>query len=93
MGDLFHLDLRAEMRATLVAYFFASDLVVLIVLGARGKLPDELFWRVLLGLPVLIVGVIVGSRVFRSATEESFRKNTLRLLCAISVVGITRIFV
>lgn len=83
----------AEMRATLVAYFFASDLVVLIVLGARGKLPDELFWRVLLGLPVLIVGVIVGSRVFRSATEESFRKNTLRLLSAISLVGITRVFV
>jgi|TARA_R110002110_G_scaffold91535_2_gene238338 uncharacterized membrane protein YfcA len=47
----------AEMRATLVAYFFASDLVVLVVLGVRGKPLDELFWRVMLGLPLLAAGV------------------------------------
>ncbi|WP_395152615.1 sulfite exporter TauE/SafE family protein [Ilumatobacter sp.] len=83
----------AEMRATLVAYFFASDLVVLVVLGVRRELPDELFWRVILGLPLLAAGVLVGSRAFRSATQASFRQNTLRLLCTISVVGIARLII
>jgi uncharacterized membrane protein YfcA len=83
----------AEMRATLVAYFFASDLVVLVVLSVRGVLPDELFSRVTLGLPLLAAGVLVGSRAFRSATDASFRRNTLRLLCTISVVGIARLIV
>jgi hypothetical protein len=47
----------------------------------------------MLGLLLLAAGGLVGSRVFRSATEASFRQNTLRLLCTISVVGIARLII
>lgn len=81
----------AEMRATLVAYFFASDLVVLVALLVRGDLNDELFWRVMLGLPLLATGIYVGSKAFRKASAESFRRVTLGLLVGISVVGLVRL--
>ena len=81
----------ADMRATLVAYFFASDLVVLGLLLARGDLDDELFWRVAIGIPLLVAGIFVGSHVFRRATDASFRRLTLGLLVTISIVGLARL--
>ncbi|MFV2038644.1 MAG: sulfite exporter TauE/SafE family protein [Acidimicrobiales bacterium] len=82
-----------EMRATLVAYFFASDLVVLGILWARDEITDELIWRVIAGLPLLAIGIAVGSRAFRGSSPESFRRNTLGLLVAISVVGLIGLWI
>lgn len=81
----------AAMRATLVAYFFASDIIALAVLGSRGELSETLFARAALGVPVLAAGVFVGSKAFRGASVESFRRATLTLLVSISVVGLFRI--
>ena len=81
----------AEMRATLVAYFFASDLLVIGLLIVRGHTDSTLFWRIVAGLPVLAAGIAVGSRLFRRSTEAAFRTVTLSLLIAISVVGLARL--
>lgn len=78
----------AAMRATLIAYFFASDLVVLAVLLVRDELDDTLFWRALIGIPVLVIGVAVGSRSFRRTSDATFRRVTLGLLASISIVGL-----
>ena len=83
----------AETRATLIAYFFASDLVVLTALVVADELDDELFWRVLFGLPVLIAGVAAGSFTFRASNEAAFRRVTLWLLVAISLAGLGRLLV
>ncbi len=83
----------ADLRGTLVAYFFVSDIVVLGLLLARGELDQIYAWRVVFSVPVMAVGVLVGSRVFLGASVESFRKNTLVLLLAISVVGLGRLLV
>ncbi len=80
-----------EMRATLIAYFFASDLVVLAILGARDSIDAALVWRVGIGLPLLGVGILVGSKSFHKASPESFRRATLGLLIAISLVGLARL--
>ena len=81
----------AETRATLIAYFFASDLVVLAALLVARELDDELFWRVLFGLPVLIAGVAAGSFTFRAGNEAAFRRITLWLLATIAIVGLGRL--
>ncbi len=81
----------AEMRGTLVAYFFASDIVVMGLLLWRGELDDVYAWRTLLSIPVMVLGVMIGSRAFRGASVESFRRTTLMLLLAISVVGLVRL--
>lgn len=81
----------AQIRATLVAYFFASDLLVVGLLIVRGDADSTLFWRVLIGLPILAGGIAIGSRMFRRSTEAAFRTVTLGLLVAISIVGLTRL--
>lgn len=81
----------AETRATLVAYFFASDLVVLAALFVTGDLHDELFWRVLFGLPLLVIGIVAGSLTFRASSEAAFRRLTLLLLGTIAIVGLGRL--
>lgn len=78
----------AEMRGTLVAYFFASDLAVLGLLLWRDELDAVYAWRLGLAVPVMVVGVLIGSRAFSGASVESFRRTTLVLLLAISVVGL-----
>ena len=83
----------AGMRATLVVYFFASNLVVIGLLAIGGELSDELFWRVLFGIPLLVVGVFAGSKAFRAASDVEFRRVTLWLLVAISLAGLGRLLV
>lgn len=81
----------AELRGTLVAYFFASDLAVMGLLYWRGELDVVYVWRMGFAMPVMIVGVLIGSRAFSGASVESFRRTTLILLLAISVVGLTNL--
>lgn len=82
---------KEEMRGTLVAYFFASDLVVIAFLGATGELNSELGWRTLAGVPILAAGVWLGSHSFRGTSDETFRRATLGLLVGLSVFGLARL--
>ncbi len=83
----------AEMRGTLIAYFFASDLVVLGLLFAGSELDVTYGWRILLAVPVMIIGVLIGTQAFRGSSVEQFRRVTLLLLLTVSVVGLARIAV
>lgn len=80
-----------EMRATLIVYFFASDLFVLILLAADRSLDQTLLWRFAFGLPIMTVGILLGSRTFRQSSVASFRKATVLLLMTISVVGLMKL--
>ncbi|HDH02942.1 MAG TPA: sulfite exporter TauE/SafE family protein [Actinobacteria bacterium] len=80
----------AEMRATLIVYFFASNAVVIGLLAVDGSIAGSLWNRVTVGLPLLAVGIFVGSKVFRRSTPESLRRGTLGLLIAVSAVGLVR---
>ncbi len=81
----------AEMRGTLVAYFFASDIAVLALLWWRGELDEVYAWRILISLPLMTIGVLIGSRAFAGTSVESFKRVTLALLLVISIVGLVRL--
>lgn len=80
-----------ELRATLIAYFFAANLVVLVLLGLGSDLEVTDGWRALFGLPIVCIGVVAGSREFAGISAEKFRHLTLWLLVSIAVVGIVRL--
>ncbi len=44
-----------------------------------------------ISLLCLVAGIFIGSKAFRKATEASFRRVTLGLLAAISIVGLARL--
>ncbi len=79
------------MRSTLVAYFFASNLFVVSFLSVNGDISDATFWRLILALPILAIGIALGSTTFHSTQPEQFRRITLYLLIGISAVGLINI--
>jgi uncharacterized membrane protein YfcA len=81
------------MRATLIAYFFATDLWAGLFLGAAGLFDAAALWRIALSLPLLAFGLWAGNRRFLGSPPASFRKLTLCLLIALSALGLLRALV
>lgn len=79
-----------EMRSTLIAYFFATDLALITYLFARGDADGTTLKRVVIGLPLLAAGILLGTRGFHRTTPEAFRRITLGILIVVSLVGLGR---
>jgi uncharacterized membrane protein YfcA len=80
----------AVSRASLIAYFFGTDVVGLGFLGLEGLVTWESGLRFALFLPALIVGVAVGHRSFKGADQAAFRRWVLRLLMALALLSAAR---
>jgi uncharacterized membrane protein YfcA len=83
-------DQPAHIRATVVAYFFLLDLAGLFFLAREGVVTGQAMSAALLSLPLLAIGIWLGSRQFAGATPESFRRTTLLLLVVIAGIGVVR---
>ena len=78
----------AVMRATMIAYFFVTDLWTGGLLFASGHFDAQTVTRIIAALPLLGVGVWIGSNRFTSANPASFRNYVLGLLLALSSIGL-----
>jgi uncharacterized membrane protein YfcA len=81
----------AAMRATLVAYFFMSDLYAAGLFAWRGLLDAQVLQLAAFGLPLVAVAILLGSRRFLAASDAGFRRATLLMLAAISLAGLAQI--
>jgi uncharacterized protein len=78
---------NAAGRASLIAYFFATDLIGLILLsGMAGLVTQSSVMRAVIFLPALIAGVWIGQRAFKGVDELKFRKAVLALLALMAVL-------
>jgi uncharacterized membrane protein YfcA len=80
----------AIFRATLIAYFTLLDLWTLPLLWAQGLITRDTLVATTLCLPLMILGVHLGSRRFLSAAPEGFRRFAILLLAALAVLGLLR---
>jgi uncharacterized protein len=79
-------------RASLTAYFLATDVIGLTNQSAHGLVTWHAAARALLYLPALLAGVWLGARCFKGANPETFRKAVLVLLAGLAVlIGIKAI--
>lgn len=76
------------MRATMIAYFFVTDLWTGGLLIATGLFEIQTVFRVAAALPLLGFGVWIGSNKFVSTNPASFRLYVLLLLLGLSSVGL-----
>jgi len=74
-------------RASLIAFFFLTDLVALAWQGWSGLITTTTFWRAALFLPPLAVGVWLGNRSFRKADSVAVRRWVLRLLMLLALLA------
>lgn len=82
----------ARMRATIIAYIFFSDFYTAGLLVWRGFVDLALVKLFVLAMPVVAVGIVLGSRHFLNTTEQQFRRATLAFLSALSIAGLAQVF-
>ncbi|NNE50909.1 MAG: sulfite exporter TauE/SafE family protein [Sulfitobacter sp.] len=82
-----------RIRATMIAYLFAADIWAFVVLLGMGYYDSATVMRALISLPLLAVGVWLGSRHFSSTRPSTYRKYVLWLLLSLSALGLVVIAV
>lgn len=83
-------DNPARIRAAVVAYFFFLDIIGLYFLTRSGLTDVNSIGLAAMSLPILLIGMALGSRQFISATPEQFRRVTLIMLASLAVIGLAR---
>jgi uncharacterized membrane protein YfcA len=88
------------MRATMIAYFFFTDIWAGGLLAASGHYTAQTLWHIAAALPILAAGVWLGGHRFaRSAAaggaqaavhEQRFRRAVLWLLLALCLIGLAQ---
>lgn len=82
----------AVMRASLIAFFLILDLYATALMGAENLLTGDVLLRLVIFIPPLLAGNMLGHRRFIVAAPESFRRYTLILLVILSGGGLLRTF-
>lgn len=80
----------AAVRASLVAFFLATDTYALALGATQGLVTTGTFVSALVLLPVLLIGIAIGSRGYIRTEPATFRKAVLVLLLLLSIAGAIR---
>ena len=78
----------AAIRANLVIYFAFITLIAVPFFIYAGLVTSETVWRWLILTPPLLLGVTLGSYLFRRTSERNFIRAALLTLLAAALVGI-----
>ncbi len=73
-------------RASLVAFFLATDLIGLAFQSAEGLVTRAALFRALIFLPALVAGVWVGARSFKGTAPAKYRNWVLLILALLAVL-------
>lgn len=77
-------------RATLVAFFAFTDIYALLWTGHQDLITSEVVTLGMLFLIPMVIGISVGSCLFKRSGKKSFRNLALVLLISVSVIGLAR---
>ncbi len=90
---LFYLSSPAGVtvsRASIIAFFLGIDTMTLTMASIQGLITLKTLTTSAFCLLPLLIGIVVGSRLFINVDETSFRRHVLILLMILSVAGLLR---
>lgn len=77
-------------RASIVAYFLATDALGLIVMAYQGLVTRDSFLRFAIYLPALVMGIWLGAHSFKRSNQDTFRRWVLRLLALLALLTLAQ---
>lgn len=80
-----------EGRATLIAYFLATDAVAFVLMGASGVVDSVVLVHTAWLTPVALIGISLGQHLFRRTGGSGLRGAVLALLAGLSVSMLVRV--
>lgn len=90
---LFYLSSPAGVtvsRASIIAFFLGIDTMSLVMAAIQGLTTLETLFTTTICLLPLLIGIVVGSRLFINVDEALFRRHVLILLMVLSIAGLVR---
>ena len=79
-------------RASVIAYFFATDILASIICLVRGLVLQQTLVLTAALLIPLVIGIQAGNRSFFRTEPETFKKRVMVLLMILSLVSLVRSF-
>lgn len=73
-------------RASLIAYFLMLDAIGLAFMAPHGMISRDSLWLAAYFLPVLLLGVWLGSHSFKLSNPETFRRWVLLIIAVLAVL-------
>lgn len=80
----------AVSRASLIAFFFGTDLLALALCGTQGLVDGQTAVMGAVCLVPLLIGITLGNRFYSQSRAEAFRRKVLILLMALAVASLVR---
>lgn len=80
----------SAVRATLAVFFFGGVLMSLGALGVAGEIPMASVWVALLCVPLVVLGLWLGTRTRDRVPREQFRRAVLVLSAASAVALVAK---
>ena len=80
-----------KIRASLVMFLFIGMFTSLIYLFAYDMMTMQAFWRGAILSPIILLGVFLGSILFRPAYEHLYKRVCLLLLISLCITGLLRL--
>jgi uncharacterized protein len=77
-------------RASLIAFFLATDIIGLGFQSREGLVTWDAAQRALIFLAPLLIGIWIGTRGFKNADPETFRKIVLIILALLAAASIVQ---
>jgi uncharacterized protein len=81
---------HAAGRASLIAYFFATDIIALAFLWQQDLVTKAAAWQTLVFLPALLIGIWIGSRAFAQVDQAVFKKAVLAVLTVLGAISVIK---
>ncbi|MEM9630005.1 MAG: sulfite exporter TauE/SafE family protein [Pseudomonadota bacterium] len=79
-----------KMRGSLVLFLFCGMVTSLATLLMFDVLDEKAIQRGLIFVPVVLAGVLVGSRLFSRSLEQTYKRACLSLLTVLACIGLIR---
>lgn len=81
------------MRATLVLFFFGTDIVFILSASGHGLFTQPLLIMSTLMIVPMTLGVHFGGRLFSVVPEKRLRSGVIGLLMLLSLIGLVRVVI
>jgi len=78
------------LRATLVLFFFGTDVILLFSASGHGLFTQQLLLQSGVMLLPMVIGIHFGSLMFNRIPEQTLKTGVIYLLLLLSIIGISR---
>jgi len=79
-----------ELRATLVLFFFAADIIFIISASGHSIYNQSLVIISAIMIVPMVLGIYIGSALFEKLNEKVLRRMVISLLFLLSIIGLVR---